>query len=690
MRKLIVYLVLLAAVLASCSKNCGENLDSGTCELSFSSVCQNDTKGYVRGVRLEDTAFDSLHTVSTVSKRSIWMSSYMNPDGPASGVSGSIDSGNYFEGQEFVCGNNGYWHHSPSIYWPLDSSLEFLAYSVTREFDPSDVRWNSENVASSVTLSVGDEYLQDDILYAFASGTSRNGADAVPMKFYHSQAWLEFKLSVAAASLSDVVTLKRIVLEDIYVGGELTVTGGGNADASWDFRFERGQDTDVPDTYGILDGTLGVSPKYMDMLLPEQNRKSFVIYYTLSGQSDIELAYRFRLDESAWWEKGGKYVYDICISGNEVKVSPEVGNWEERSEDIPPKPSATYHLRDVSGEVSLPPLRLASGTSLSIDWGDGNTVRYQENTKSDIEFGQLQCLSHNYASRFSGRVSIYVLKGCVDFGATAGDDFADLLITDSTQVLTRKVNALQFSAPSKQGVSLMMDGVSPSLEYSYDAEEWTVWDGSRKFFGTGPADRKLFIRGKNPDGFSISVTKIARFFFSDKTVPVDCKGNVMSLLDWEDEDLTALPSIYCFASLFSDCTSLVSAPELPATVLTNYCYCDTFLNCTSLQDAPALPATVLFTGCYSNMFRGCSSLKNAPVLPAPKLEKSSYKRLFTGCSALNRVKILATDTSQASCLENWLENVAPSGTLVKSPGMNSFSQNSASGIPEGWTVVDDD
>ena len=61
--------------------------------------------------------------------------------------------------------------------------------------------------------------------------------------------------------------------------------------------------------------------------------------------------------------------------------------------------------------------------------------------------------------------------------------------------------------------------------------------------------------------------------------------------------------------MFQGCTSLTTAPSLPATTLANYCYSNMFSGCTSLTTAPSLPATTLANGCYSNMFKGCAKLK---------------------------------------------------------------------------------
>ena len=51
-----------------------------------------------------------------------------------------------------------------------------------------------------------------------------------------------------------------------------------------------------------------------------------------------------------------------------------------------------------------------------------------------------------------------------------------------------------------------------------------------------------------------------------------------------------------------------------------FCYSGMFQGCTSLTTAPVLPAKTLRGNCYSNMFKGCVNLTTAPELPATSLE----------------------------------------------------------------------
>ena len=128
---------------------------------------------------------------------------------------------------------------------------------------------------------------------------------------------------------------------------------------------------------------------------------------------------------------------------------------------------------------------------------------------------------------------------------------------------------------------------------------------------------------------------------------VACSGNVMSLR-LNDGEVQGL-SNYCFQYMFSGCTSLTTAPELPATSLASNCYNNMFSGCTSLTTAPVLPATTLAETCYNYMFEGCTSLTTAPALPATLLESYCYNSMFKGCRSLTTAPNLPATTLEDSC-----------------------------------------
>ena len=111
-----------------------------------------------------------------------------------------------------------------------------------------------------------------------------------------------------------------------------------------------------------------------------------------------------------------------------------------------------------------------------------------------------------------------------------------------------------------------------------------------------------------------------------------------------------------------------------------------FYGCTSLTTAPELPATTLAQACYQSMFYGCTSLTTAPELPAQTLVQNCYRQMFYNCTSLNYIKCLATDISATDCTLNWVYNVAPTGDFVKDPSMNSWLIDNVNGVPIGWTL----
>ena len=183
-----------------------------------------------------------------------------------------------------------------------------------------------------------------------------------------------------------------------------------------------------------------------------------------------------------------------------------------------------------------------------------------------------------------------------------------------------------------------------------------------------------------------------------------------SLTNYPQQPVQTMAS-NCMRSMYRGCSSLVTPPSLPSTNLALHCYNKLFMDCTSLTSAPTLPATTMKASCYRQMFSGCSALTTAPELPATSLSDSCYRQMFEntglttspklrvktisqnayyqmfqGCSNLNKVYVYADDNSATDCTYNWLSSVAATGTFVNY-GTATYTLNSASGIPTGWTEV---
>ena len=217
-----------------------------------------------------------------------------------------------------------------------------------------------------------------------------------------------------------------------------------------------------------------------------------------------------------------------------------------------------------------------------------------------------------------------------------------------------------------------------AFETSTDGTNWSVFTPGTTTITLANAGDKVYFRGDNTT-VSESNSTYYKFIMSGE---IAASGNIMSLLDTTCKS-TTISNNYCYYRMFNGCTSLTTAPALPATTLASNCYRQMFRDCTSLTEAPALPATKLVSSCYAGMFRGCTSLTTAPELPATTLEVSCYREMFYGCRGL---KISATQTGEyttawripstgeiASEARWWNNNMLTNtgGTFTANPSINT-------------------
>ena len=300
--------------------------------------------------------------------------------------------------------------------------------------------------------------------------------------------------------------------------------------------------------------------------------------------------------------------------------------------------------------------------------------------------------------------NIFIYNNDID-GLQFGSSSVSKVYFGSNLVYEDTPNYLQFTAVNGDATIGMSGSTNPNVSYSFDGTNWTTWDYSNL---TIPSGSTVYMKGNNPNGFN-SLNNTKKFTMSGS---IAANGNIMSLLyDDNFEGQLTIPNDYCFYYLFHDCSSLTSAPELPATTLTSYCYGGMFQNCTSLTtapelpstslqsdcyrsmfigctnltSAPELPATTLVSECYRTMFQACTSLTTAPVLPAKTLVSNCYYGMFTNCSNLNYIKAMFTTTPSTSYTNNWVNGVASSGTYVKNSSA-SYTTRGTSAIPNNWTV----
>lgn len=259
-----------------------------------------------------------------------------------------------------------------------------------------------------------------------------------------------------------------------------------------------------------------------------------------------------------------------------------------------------------------------------------------------------------------------------------------------------------FTIQAKEnGTTVTFGHTGNGIQYKINGSgDWTSYDGSEIHL-----DQKDFVqfRGQK-DVYGSGNENTVKLFTADKTCYV--YGDLMSLCcdsgytpkntvtknafrfalkgaTWVDIpagrplrlSATNLTGTYNYAQMFSGCTSLTHAPELPAITLTEGAYDSMFDGCTSLVAAPDLPATTvgkaaylaMFKNCTAltgvpaelkgtstqqvcqSMFQGCSSLTTAPALPSETVEASGYRGMFQGCISLVRAPQLPASTIGNNC-----------------------------------------
>lgn len=189
------------------------------------------------------------------------------------------------------------------------------------------------------------------------------------------------------------------------------------------------------------------------------------------------------------------------------------------------------------------------------------------------------------------------------------------------------------------------------IQYSLDeGRTFEDWDRSPITIQSGKC---IVFRGNNESIGSDYGHNSIRFVFSTGDL-WEASGSVMSLLDGGSGTRTDVGD-WEFYGLFQNCTSLIKAPELPA--------------------------TTLGIGCYYNMFNN-TSIVESPILDAETATYMSYYVMFRYCRYLKKVTMLAT-TIEYEATDGWLLNTPAGGTLVLNANRTSDPQK-----PATWTLVE--
>ena len=623
MRRNLITLFLAAALAAACNITdpVPEVRLTGD-ELGLEAVAAPPTKGFVEGTTLLDTPFDRVHSAMEDADkvpRTVVLSSWLYPQSGA--------GEDYLRDAVFAY-DGGLWHHDPKVYWPLGARLDFLAYSSSLDLPSTAVSWHPDRCTARLTLQVDRRFTADDLMYAYAAPRAASSGTAVQMRFAHSQAWLQFALR---ATDGDVVTVDKVVLEDVYTSGALTVEpDGAAARGAWDFSCETGGDLAVEDAAGNTRFGLGAAAQHLDVLLPQQPQKDIVIWYHLSG-SDRQLRYRVEAPV-AHWVAGNRYAYAVTVRGTAVTVGATVEPWDTVTVD-----TSDNEIRGTGSAVDRIGEDFNFSASSRILWRAPDEEDYVTLTDGTGTWGDsVEFTCGDYVVTLKETpAGTYAFSYRRDY---EHEYFTVEALEDGTVSLVTSTNSYLYA----------------NEYYSINNGEWVKitfpqGDGTSVSVSAGDRVRYKGNLDNNRDGMYYY------FRFSNR---VAVYGNIMSLKHGDDfygkdlvEDSQARYS-YTFRSLFSGCGTLVSAKNLVLPNTTNTgCYREMFRACTSLVEMPVMRATVLYDACYEDMFQGCTSLTSMPALPdgIAEIPTNAFHKMFMNCTSLSDVPdVLPTSTVGAN------------------------------------------
>ena len=295
MRKTTLYAIFLAAsVLNGCTVKDMVPAVTGT-EMSLVRRSESfipSTRGIVTGTTLTDD--DS-------GDRTLYVTAYIHPQ------SGS--EMNYLVNEPFEKDGTK-WKHTPSIYWPVEATMDMLAYSAQQPFGDQHIDWKVPNGAEGMRIAVGDGRTRDDILYGAVWNGTDPGTSGTTITMHHSQAYIEFALALKEGS-SATCSVESIILKDTYLCGDLIIdNNAGLPQHRWDFRRYRASDNMVDDPDSVYGTTLTTVETSVSMLIPEQEMKTVTINYAVNG---VHKTHDYELPHANWLA-GHNYIYKITLT----------------------------------------------------------------------------------------------------------------------------------------------------------------------------------------------------------------------------------------------------------------------------------------------------------------------------------------------------------------------------------------
>lgn len=286
-------------VLASCTKTKVESID-GPKEIAFRTIESNLTKAPT--------------TIGESNNATMGVYAFTHGTTTA-----------YFSNTSFGADNAG-WKASPSKYWPLTSSLDFVVYSPWMNnisYDPATKKLTftiPDNKTDQIDYLYGAEYFNNQT-GADGNGYTKNNTP-VNVNLKHA---LSKVTVIVKADVAGLFTLESLSLNNLYPQGTLTVQYGGDDKAVHYNHTPEG--TQYPHYFINSPSTPVSVPINEDLtrshLVFPSGQTEFTISYKVNGISEEQ-----NIPLSGEWLPGKHYTYTITLTATEILFNPSVDGWE--------------------------------------------------------------------------------------------------------------------------------------------------------------------------------------------------------------------------------------------------------------------------------------------------------------------------------------------------------------------------
>ena len=156
--------------------------------------------------------------------------------------------------------------------------------------------------------------------------------------------------------------------------------------------------------------------------------------------------------------------------------------------------------------------------------------------------------------------------------------------------------AVEFVSSTPMTITPKQTNAGVTLQYSLDGSTWTtIATGA-----TTPSANIIYFRGQATETKALFTERtFSNTWTFTGATNLECNGKLDRLLqNTLGSDINVLTiGDYCYDNMFYGCTSLVTAPALPATTLASFCYNSMFYGCTSLKLSETM------TGIYDTAYR---------------------------------------------------------------------------------------